>query len=106
MPRADDMRLIVIVGLGHKRAVLGIEVDHLAPDDTLAGRAALVQAMVAVGVIGAVMPIDADLDPALTDNADIAILHLDVLAYENLRHPSRSPSIDRGVKRVLQSPIA
>src|SRR5262249_43337775 len=57
-------------------------------------RAALVQTVIAVGVEGAAVAIDADLDLALADDADIAVLHLDVLAHENLlRHPSGLPCL-------------
>src|SRR5687768_8672336 len=44
MPGTDDVRLVVVVGLGHERLVRRIDVDDLAPDDALAGRAALMQA--------------------------------------------------------------
>ena len=89
------MRLVVIVGLAEEGLVRTEQVDHAAPDDALAGRAALVQAMVPVGVEGAVVPIDADLDPVLPDDADVAVLHLDFVTDEDLlRHPSRAPSCD------------
>src|SRR5262245_34155072 len=74
VPRADDVRLVVVVFLRHERLVGGVDVDDLAPDDALAGRAALVQAMVAVGVEGAGVAVDPDLDLALADDADIAVL--------------------------------
>src|SRR5258708_5948340 len=38
MPGADDMRLVVIVGLGQIRLVRSQEVHNLAPDNALAGR--------------------------------------------------------------------
>src|SRR6185503_12830375 len=79
VPGTDDVRIVIIVSLGHERLVRCIDVDDLAPDDALAGRATLVQAMVAVGVESAVVAIDPDLDPVLADNADVAVLHFDVL---------------------------
>src|SRR5262245_24862935 len=73
MPGADDVRLVLVVFLRHERLVRRIDVDDLAPDDALAGRAALVQAMIAVGVEGAGVAVDPDFDLALADDADIAV---------------------------------
>src|SRR4051812_12391148 len=103
MPGADDVRLVMIVGLAEERLVRTEHIEDLAPDDTLAGRAALMQAIIPVSVIGAIMSIDADFEFILVNNADIAVLHLDVLTYENLlRHPSRAPCcLDHDVKTVL-----
>jgi hypothetical protein len=85
--------LVVVVGLAQERLVRTDQVDDLAADDALAGRAALVQAVIAVGVEGALVPVDADLDPVLPDDADIAVLHLDFVTNEHLlRHPARAPS--------------
>src|SRR5215211_6330377 len=50
MPGADDVRLVLIVGLAEKRLVGTEDVEHLAPHDALAGRAALMQAIIPIGV--------------------------------------------------------
>src|SRR5262245_23684178 len=91
VPGAHDVRVAVIVGLPEIRLVGGQELDHLALDHALAGRATLMQAIVTVGVIGAGVPVDADLEPVLADDADVAVAHFHVLTYENLRHSSSAP---------------
>jgi len=50
-----------------------------------------VQALIAVGVEGVGVAVDSDLDPVLTDDADVAVLHLKLAADEDLRHPSFAP---------------
>src|SRR5712671_447408 len=91
VPRADDMRVVVVVGLAEIRLIGTQQVDHLTLHDALAGRATLMQAMVAVGVIGAGVPVDPDLQTVLAHDPHIAILHFLVLAHENLRHSSHAP---------------
>src|SRR5262245_10512778 len=91
MPGAHDMWVAVIVGLPKIRLIGTQELDHPALDHTLAGRAALMQAMVAISVVGAGVPIDTDLESVLTDDADIAITHVHILTNENLRHSSPAP---------------
>src|SRR5262245_29446459 len=91
MPGTHDVRVAVIVGLPEIRLVGAQKLDHLALDHALAGRATLMQAMVAVGVIAASVPIDADLEPILAADADVAVTHFHVLAHENLRHSSPAP---------------
>ena len=59
------MRLVIVVGLTKELSVLIVEIDDLAPGDPLAGRAALMQALIAIGIKGPVMPVDADLDLVL-----------------------------------------
>src|SRR5262245_28922796 len=86
VPGADDVRLVLVVGLAEKAPVRSEEVHDPVPDDAFAGRAALVQAVIAVRVVGTSMPVDTDFEPVLADDANSAILHLDVLANENLRH--------------------
>src|SRR5262245_34321308 len=71
VPGADDMRVVLIVSLGHERLVRRIDVDDPAPDDAFTGRAALMQTMVPVSVERAFVAVDADLDPVLADNADV-----------------------------------
>src|SRR5262245_14881275 len=91
VPGADDMRVAMIVGLAEISLVGAQQLDHLALDHALAGRAALMQAVVAVGVEGAGVPVDADFEPVLTDDADIAIAHVHIVTNENLRHSSPAP---------------
>src|SRR5438093_4733465 len=80
VPGAHDVRVAVIVGLSEISLIGAQELDHLALDHALAGRPALVQAVVAISVVGASVPIDADLEPILTDDADVAVAHFHVLA--------------------------
>src|SRR5580704_9727553 len=70
VPRTHDVRLVLVVGLAEKVAVRPKQIDHLVADNAFAGRAALVQTMIAVGVEGAAMAIDADLGAILADDAD------------------------------------
>src|SRR5882757_4808705 len=101
VPGADDMRLVLVVGLAEIALVRAVELDHLVPDQALAGRAALMQAMIAVGVVGAAVPVDPDLDPVLADDADIAILHFDFIADKNLRHPAGLPPLGHDLEAAL-----
>jgi hypothetical protein len=79
----------MIVGLAEESLVVTIEVDDPALHDPLARRTALMGAMVPVGVIIALVAVNPDLEPVLSEDADIAILHFNVLAHENLlRHPA------------------
>src|SRR5262245_60325795 len=55
VPGAHDVRVAVIVGLPEIGLVGTQQLDHLALDHALAGWAALVQAVVAIGVVGASM---------------------------------------------------
>ena len=81
----------MVIGLADIRLVRSEEFDHLALHHALAGGAALMQAVVAVGIVGTRVPVDADLEPFLAHDADVAIVHLDILANENLRHSSPAP---------------
>src|SRR5262249_50678622 len=91
VPRADDVRLVVVVGLAEIVAVRAEQVDDLVADDALAGRAALVQAVIAGGIERSGMAIDADFGSILADDADVAVFHLEVFANEYLlRHPASS----------------
>src|SRR5262245_14355936 len=91
VPGAHDVRIIVIIGLTDIRLVRAEQLDHLALHHALAGGAALMQAMVAVGIVRTGMPVDADLESVLTHDADVAVTHLDVIANENLAHSSPAP---------------
>src|SRR5262249_26916134 len=91
VPGADDVRIIVVIGLTDIRLVRSEQLDHLALHHALTGGAALMQAMVAVGIIRTSVPVDADLEPVLTHDADVAVTHLDILANENLAHSSPAP---------------
>src|SRR5579862_652495 len=91
MPGADDMRFALVVGLAEEALVRAEQIHHFIPDDALAGRSALVQALIAVGVQGSGVAVDPDLDPVLADDADIAILHLKFAADKDLRHPLFAP---------------
>src|SRR5262249_16468216 len=86
VPRADEVRL----GVGEVEALRGL-VGHdplfdLGDDQALAGRAALVQAVIAVGVELAAVPEHADLGTADEHDAAVAVLELGCLANELLGH--------------------
>src|SRR5579862_4734405 len=70
VPGADDVRLVIVVGLAEERFIGAEQVDDLVADDALAGRPALVGAMIAVGVEGPGVAVDADLDAVLADDTD------------------------------------
>src|SRR5262245_46157619 len=90
VPGAHDVRIIVVIGLTDIRLVRREQLDHLALNHALAGGAALMQAMVAVGIVRTGMPVDADLESVLTHDADVAVTHLDVLSTGH-RAPSSAP---------------
>src|ERR1700722_17927818 len=50
VPGADDVRFVVVIGLAEELPVLVVKVEHLAPNNALAGRSALMQTLIAVGV--------------------------------------------------------
>src|SRR6185369_14715821 len=106
VPGAHDVRIIVVISLADIRLVRGEQLDHLAFDHALAGGTALMQAMVAVGVVRAGVPVDADLEPVLTHDADVAVAHLDILANENLRHSSPAPGWRFHWRRTLAHNVA
>src|SRR5262245_51613364 len=86
VPRADEVRL----GVGEVEALRGL-VGHdplfdLGDDQALAGRAALMQAVIAVGVELAAVPEHADLGIAHEHDAAVAVLELGCLANELLGH--------------------
>src|SRR5580692_2450029 len=43
VPRADDMRLIVVVGLAEELPLFVVKIDYFAPGNALTSRAALMQ---------------------------------------------------------------
>src|SRR5215472_8662269 len=92
VPGADDVRLVLVVGLAEERFVGAEQVDDLVADDALAGRPALMGALIAVGVEGAGMPVDADLGAVLADDANVTVFHLKLITDENLRHARLTPS--------------
>src|SRR5215467_1107392 len=92
VPRADEMQLVG-EGLALVGAVGPDDVDHLVDQDSLAGGSAGVQAVVAVGVIVAVLEEHADLVLAGNDNATVAVLELGGLGDKALGHCGRSPSV-------------
>src|SRR5262249_41365611 len=86
VPRTNDMRLVFVVGLAEELAVRPEQIDDLVADDALAGGPTLVQAVIAVGVERAGVPVDADLMAVLAHDADLAVLHLELIANEHLCH--------------------
>src|SRR5689334_9105696 len=86
VPRADEVRL----GVGEVEALRGLvgqdPLFDLGDDQALAGRAALVQAVIAVGVELAAVLEHADLGVADEHDAAVAVLELGCLANELLGH--------------------
>src|SRR5262249_24839629 len=86
VPRADEVRL----GVGEVESLRGLvrrnALFDLGDDQALAGRAALVQAVIAVGVELAAVPEHADLCIADEYDAAVAVLELGCLANELLGH--------------------
>src|SRR5262249_16348990 len=84
VPRADEVGL----GVGKVKALRGLvghdPLFHLGDDQALAGRAALVQAVIAVGVEFAAVLEHTDLGVADEHDAAIAVLELGCLANELL----------------------
>src|SRR5262245_10595004 len=93
VPRADEMQL-VLGEIEAKRGLVGPEpLLDLSDGEPLAGRSALVQAVVAVSVEFVLVAEHADLGIAEEHNATIAVLELGGLADELLpfRHSGASP---------------
>src|SRR5262249_9630282 len=89
VPRADEMHVVrerlALVG-----AVLRDHVDHTVDHDPFAGRAAGMDALVAVSEVGAVLEEYADLGVAGEHDAAVAVLHLGRLGNEAFGHFDRS----------------
>jgi hypothetical protein len=96
------VRVGLVIDLPLKRPILAVNVHHLEPCDPFARRAALVNALVPVGIETALVAVDANVSAAYRHDADVAILHLGFPAQEIflhltlLRHPVRrySPNAD------------
>src|SRR6516225_4382857 len=92
VPRADEMNLV-----GERLPLIGAvrrdHVDHAVDHEPLAGRAAGMDASVAVGEVGAVLVEHADFGVSSNDDAPIAVLHLGRLGNEAFRHGHSSRSL-------------
>src|SRR4029077_7509420 len=91
VPRADEMRFVA-VGLALVEAVLVDYIDDVLRDHAFAGRSALVQAGVAVGVECAALVKDADLALARGDDLAVAFLDVGRFSHQPLGHFSSLPS--------------
>src|SRR5690349_20366413 len=108
VPGADEVQLV-----GKRLALIGAvrrdDVDHLVDQDALAGRAAGMQAVIAVGVKGPGFVEHADLLCARGDDAAIAVRHVGRLGHEPFRHPvlpvvaARIPDRDASVTPPRQA---
>src|SRR5712691_8684773 len=90
MPRTDE-RQFVGEGLAAIGPVRRDEVHHLVDQDALAGRPAGMKAVIAVGVVGAVLVEHADLMAAGGDDAAIPVGHLRRLGNEPFGHVAFPP---------------
>jgi hypothetical protein len=86
VPRTYDMRVILIVGLGHIGFVWGIDVNHARTQDPFASRSPLMQAVIAIGVIGPLVAVHANLEALLPHDAHISVLKLGFTTHEHLPH--------------------
>src|SRR5207247_1077759 len=95
VPRAGEMHLVgeclPLIG-----AVRRDHVHHLVDDDAFAGRPAGMDAIIAVGVVGAVLAKHADLVPPGDHDAAVAILHVGGLGDEGFGH-FHAPHADLGI---------
>ena len=85
VPRADEMHLVG-EGLPLIGAVLGDHVDHPVDHQALAGRPAGMDAVVAVGEVGAVLAEHADFRLSRDHDPPVAVLHLGRLGNEAFGH--------------------
>src|SRR3954470_7244226 len=86
VPRTDDVHVGFVEGLAVEDAVLVDEFFHLRHAQALAGRAALVRAIVPVGVILALVADDPDLEFAGPHDAHPALGHFAVPAHQHFGH--------------------
>src|SRR5665213_482052 len=87
------MGVVVVVGLTLKGLVGPDNVENTTLEHPFARRTALMQAMIAIGVIGPRIAIDPHFQTVLPDNADVPILHFAVVTHEYLRHYSLRASL-------------
>src|SRR5471030_497031 len=85
VPRADEVHLVA-VGLALIGAVGGKYVDHVVDHHAFAGRPALVQASVAVGVVRAAVVEHADFAAPRVDDAAVAVGEFGGLGNEPFGH--------------------
>src|SRR6266853_1789637 len=96
VPGAHEVQL----GVGEIQALRGLvghdALFHLGDRQPLAGRSALVQAVIAVRIEGAVLAEHADFLVAHEHDATVAVLELGKLADKFLSHSKRFLHVDRG----------
>src|SRR5690242_19030201 len=104
VPGADDMHVVAVVILAEEGSVGRDDVDDLRHSEALADRAALMRAVVAIGVIFTALADHADLDLAGGDDAHPAIGDLAVFADQYFSHSAPIPSLSvAGLPRILPS---
>ena len=86
VPGTDDVHVGLVEGLAVEDAVLVDQFLHLRHAQALAGRAALVRAVVAVGVVLAAVADDADLDLAGMHDPHPALGDIAVAANQHFGH--------------------
>src|SRR6185437_242926 len=91
VPRADDVHVVAVVILTEEGAIRRDDIEDLRHADAFADRAALMRAMIAIGVVFAALADDADLDLAGGDDADPAVNDLAILANQYFSHSAPIP---------------
>src|SRR4029079_16071670 len=86
VPRADDMHVLAIVILAQDGAIGPEHVEHLRHQHAFAHRPALVRAVIAVGVILAIVANDSNLEGPDRHDPRPALGNLAVLADQYFRH--------------------
>src|ERR1700754_3139308 len=81
VPRADDVHVALVELLAQMNALLADLLDHLRHLQALAGGTALVRALIAVGVVGALVEDHANLDGPALHQAGAALGDLALLAH-------------------------
>src|SRR5579864_6301264 len=92
VPRADEVHFV-----GKRLALVGPigadQIDHLVDQDAFAGRTAGMDAVIAIGVIGAAVMEHADLILAGDHDAPVAVRQIGRLGHEPFRHSIALPAV-------------
>src|SRR5579862_286630 len=93
VPGTDNVHVVAIIVLVQKGPVGRDDIEHRRHPDALAYRTALMRTEIAIGVIFAAMPDDADLDRAGRDDPHAPFNDLAILANQHFSHLMTLPSL-------------
>jgi hypothetical protein len=86
VPRAYNVDVVLVVGLAEIKTAFADDIDNLRHLDAFAGRAALMRAIILIGVVVAAPMEDTDLHPARLHDPNPALRELTFAANQDLCH--------------------